>query len=328
MPNKHNEDRRHHIAKKSMKVTNWAEYNAGLRRRGSLTLWVTEETIAAWQAPARLTRGGQSHYSDTAIETNLLIRAAFRMPLRQAQGLMMSVFELLEVGLAVPDFSTVSRRSAKLPSISLGRLPTGPLHVVIDSTRLKVFGAGQWLAEKHGQRSRRCWRKLHLALDANTNQIVACVLTPQDMDDPSQVGPLLDQIPAHIEIDQVTADGAYDGEATYKTILDRQGDIAVVIPPRAGALPSQADGSIVTQRDAHVLMMESLGRLGWQEAAGYGKRSLVETAMGRYKTIIGARLRSRRPDAQRCEAAIGVAVLNRMMALARPNSVRAAAATA
>jgi hypothetical protein len=147
MPNKHNEDRRHHIAKKSMKVTNWAEYNAGLRRRGSLTLWVTEETIAAWQAPARLTRGGQSHYSDTAIETNPLIRATFRMPLRQAQGLMMSVFELLEVGLAVPDFSTVSRRSAKLPSISLGRLPTGPLHVVIDSTGLKVFGAGQWLAE-------------------------------------------------------------------------------------------------------------------------------------------------------------------------------------
>nr|AWD72048.1 hypothetical protein pE3SP1_p013 [Polaromonas sp. E3S] len=87
-------------------------------------------------------------------------------------------------------------------------------------------------------------------------------------------------MPADIEINQVTADGAYDGEATYKTILDRQGDITVVIPPRAGALPSQADGSIVTQRDAHVLMMESLGRLGWQEAAGYGKKSLVETAMG------------------------------------------------
>ncbi len=245
MPNKHNEDRRHHIANKSMKVTNWAEYNDGLRRRGSLTLWITEEAIATWQAPALLTRGGQSHYSDTAIETNVLIRAAFRMPLRQAQGLMMSVFELLEVGLAVPNFSTVSRRSAKLPSISVGRLPTGPLHVVIDSTGLKVFGASQWMAEKHGHRSRRCWRKLHLALDANTNQIVACVLASQDVDDPSQVGPLLDQISADIEIDQVTADGAYNGEPTCKTILDRQCDIAVVIPPRAGALPSQADGRSV-----------------------------------------------------------------------------------
>jgi IS5 family transposase len=136
------------------------------------------------------------------------------MPLRQAQGLMVSVFELSGVSLAVPDYSTVCRRATKLPSISLGGLPKGPLHVLIDSTGLKVYGAGQWLVERHGQRSRRCWRKLHLAVDANTNLIVACVLTEQDVDDPSQVGPLLDQIPPDIEIDQVTADGAYDGEPT------------------------------------------------------------------------------------------------------------------
>jgi IS5 family transposase len=136
------------------------------------------------------------------------------MPLRQAQGLMVSVFELSGVSLAVPDYSTVCRRATKLPSISLGGLPKGPLHVLIDSTGLKVYGAGQWLVEKHGQRSRRCWRKLHLAVDANTNPIVACVLTEQNVDDPSQVGPLLDQIPPDIEIDQVTADGAYDGEPT------------------------------------------------------------------------------------------------------------------
>jgi hypothetical protein len=188
MPNKHNEDRRHHIAKKSMKVSNWADYNAGLRRRGSLTVWITPEAMAAWQASARLTRGGQAHYSDIAIETNLLLDSAFRMPLRQAQGLMASVFELSGVALAAPDYTTVCRRSTKLPSISFGRLPKGPLHVLIDSTDLKVYGAGQWLAEKHGRRSRRCWRKLHLAVDANTNLIVACVLTDQDVDDPSQVG--------------------------------------------------------------------------------------------------------------------------------------------
>jgi hypothetical protein len=141
-------------------------------------------------------------------------------------------------------------------------------------------------------------------------------------------GPLLGQIPADAEIDQVTADSAYDGEPTYQTILARQSDIAVVIPPRQGAVLSQGDGAIVTQRDAHVLMMESLGRLGWQEAAGYGKRSLFETAMGRYKGIIGAQLRSRSWPAQQCEAAIGVVVLNRMMAAARPRSVRTGAATA
>jgi hypothetical protein len=144
--------------------------------------------MAAWQAPKRLSRGGQAHYSDIAIEKNLLLLSAFRIPLRQAQGLVASVFELSGITLEVPDYTTVSRRSAKLPSISLGRLPKGPLHVLIDSTGLKVYGAGQWLEEKHGQRSRRCWRKLHLAVDANTNLIVACVLTEQDMDTPPRSG--------------------------------------------------------------------------------------------------------------------------------------------
>ncbi len=178
MPNKHNEDRRHHITKKSMKVTNWAEYNAGLRRRGSLTLWVTDEAIAAWQAPARLTRGCQSHYSDTAIETNLLIRAAFRMP-------------------------------------------------------------------------------------------------------------LLDQIPADIEVDQVTADGAYDGEATCKPILDRQGDIAVVIPPRAGALPSQADGSIVQQR---LPGLELHGHAGVNGAAHAGHGGAPLRVVGQCRVAHGGAL--------------------------------------
>ena len=250
------------------------------------------------------------------------------MPLRQAQGLMASVFELTGVGLTVPDYTTVYRRATKLPSISRGRLPEGPLHVLVDSTGRQVCGAGQWLVEKHGQRSKRCWRKLYLVVDANTNLIVARVLTEQDVDDPSQVGPLLDKIPPDIEIDQVTADGTYEGEPTYQTILACQSNIAVLIPPRDGSVLSQADGAFVTQRDAHVLMMEALGPLGWQEATGYGKRSLLETAMGRYKGIIGTRLRSRSWAAQKCEAAIGVAVLNRITQAARPRSVHATATAA
>jgi len=120
MPNKHNEDRRHHIIKKSMKVTNWADYNAGLRRRGSLTLWITEEAKAAWQAPTRLTRGGQAHYSDTAIETCLMLRSAFRMPLRQAQGLMGSVFEFSSVELAAPDTPPSARDRQSFPPFQWG----------------------------------------------------------------------------------------------------------------------------------------------------------------------------------------------------------------
>ena len=244
------------------------------------------------------------------------------MPLRQTQGLMGSVFQLLGVALPVPDYSTVSRRAMKLPPISVGRLPEGLLHVLIDSTSLKGYGAGEWLTEKHGSRVRRCWRKLHLAVDANTNMIVASVLTGKEVDDPSQVQALLEQISGSIA--QVTADGAYDGEPTYQAIAEHAIDIAVVIPPRATAVPSANATTMPTQRDRHIALIADRGRLSWQKDTDYGKRALVETAMGRYKTIIGPRLRSRCLEGQRAEAAIGVAVLNRMLAEGRPRSVRSA----
>jgi hypothetical protein len=326
MPHQQNSAGRHHIPKMRRCVTNWAEYEAGLRRRGSLTMWVTDEAIAAWAAAPRATPGGQAAYSDSAIQTCLMLRAAFKLPLRQAEGLMLSVVELLGCELGVPDHGTVSRRAAKLTSIVRDSLSSGPLHVPIDSTGLKGFGAGEWLAEKHGRRSRRTWRKLHLAVDAHSGQIVAAALTDQDVDDASQVGLLLEQIEPPLE--QVTADGAYDGEPTHQTIAAHDEAIAVVIPPRDTAVPSagfEADPSV---RDTHLLMIASLGRMGWQEVTGYGRRALVETAMGRYKGIIGARLRARGEAAQRTEAIVGVAVLNRMLDAGRPNSVRRPAAAA
>ena len=236
MPNKFNAERRRHIPKMKSAVTNWAQYETGLRRRGSLTMWITEEAIDGWEAARRSTPAGQATYSDGAIETCLMLRTVFKLPLRQAEGLMLSVVELLGCEMAVPDHTTVSRRAMTLPSIAEVHVPDGPLHVLIDSTGLKVYGAGEWLVEKHGQKSRRGWRKLHLAVHADSGQIVASILTEQDVDDPSQVGPLLEQITQDIE--QVTADGAYDGEPTYETIARRDPDIAVVIPPRVTGLLS------------------------------------------------------------------------------------------
>ncbi|MDO8773163.1 MAG: IS5 family transposase [Burkholderiaceae bacterium] len=235
--------------------------------------------------------------------------------------MMASIFELLGVELKAPDHSTVSRRAMVMKSVSKRCvLPADPAHILIDSTGLKVFGAGEWLQEKHGRKSCRSWRKLHLAMDANTGLIVASVLTEQDVDDPSQVGPLIDQI-AH-EIGQVTADGAYDGEPTYDTIAKRDSQIKVAIPPRATAQPCAQCETDPTTRDTHLLMIQSLGRLGWQEAVGYGTRALVETTMGRYKAIIGPWLRARDWRGQCAEAAVAVAVLNRMLTAGRPNSVR------
>jgi len=188
---------------------------------------------------------------------------------------------------------------------------------------MQVYGAGQWLEAKHGAKSRRKWRKLHLAVDAASGMIVARTLTDRDADDPSQVGPLLDQIGG--PIGRVTADGAYDGAPTCQTIAAHDADIEMVFPPRSTAVPSGEPGPPTqrdTQRDRHLKMITHHGRLAWQAATGNGQRSLVETTMGRYKSLIGPRLRARGFAAQQTEPAIGVAVLNRMLAAGRPDSVR------
>ncbi len=222
MPHKHNAGRRHHIPKMAFKVQNWAAYEAGLRRRGSLTLWIEDGALERWQTRGS---GGQARYTDAAIQTSLMVRTAFKLALRQTEGLMASVLRLMDLTISAPDHTTVSRRAVALPVIQAALVPSGPLHVLIDSTGLQVFGAGQWLEAKHGAKSRRTWRKLHLAVDAESGMIVAQTLTDQDADDPSQVAPLLDQIDG--EIAQVTADGAYDGAPTYETIAGHGDDIDV-----------------------------------------------------------------------------------------------------
>jgi len=297
-------------------VQNWPAYEAGLRRRGSLTLWIEDAALECWQTTGP---GGQARYMDAAIQTSLMLRTAFKLALRQTEGLMTSVLTLMGLTISAPDHSTVSRRAKTLPVIQATSVPPGPLHVLIDSTGLQVYGAGQWLEAKHGAKSRRKWRKLHLAVDADNGMIVARTLTDQDVDDPSQVRPLLDQIDGGIA--KVTADGVYDGTPTYATIVARCEDIEVVIPPRSTAVISGEPGPLV-QRDRHLEMITEQGRLAWQKATDYGKRSLVETAMGRYKALIGTRLRARGFEAQQTEAAIGVAVLNQMLAAGCPDFVR------
>jgi hypothetical protein len=323
MPFKHNAARRHRIGKMKFKVTNWQEYEAGLRQRGSLTVWITPEALASWQAPKRMTRGGQPRYSDLAIETALTLGLVFGLRLRQTEGLLASVLQLMRLDLAVPDHTTLSRR-ARTWRLSDerqgGRLSgEGPVHVLIDSTGLEVYGAGPWLEEKHGTRSRRSWRKLHLALDADSGEIIAPAMTNQDSGDASQVDPLLDQIA--VPIRQFTADGAYDGKPTYDAVMKHSADATVVIPPRAKAV-ERPDTEPSTQRDRYIAAIKADGRMKWQAVTGYGKRSLVETAIGRYKAIIGRRLRARWFGAQQTEVAIGCTVLNRMLACARPKSVR------
>jgi hypothetical protein len=280
MPFKHHAARRHRIPQVRYRVRNWRVYEAGLKRRGDLTLWLGEAAMAGWQAPRRSTPGGQAWYSDVAIELVLVLRLVFHLALRQAEGFAASVLRLLGRDLRVPDHTTLSRRGRGFAGRRPGVVPHGgPLHLVIDSSGLKLFGRGEWDAERHG-RVRRSWRKLHLAVDADTGEIVASVLTDNGADDAGEVPALLERIEG--EIASVTADRAYDGEPVYQAVAHRQPDPPpeVVIPPRASAVPSTDAGGPPSQRDHHIQFIAQKGRMAWQRATGYGRRSLAETAVG------------------------------------------------
>jgi Transposase DDE domain len=322
MPSPANESRRHKILKTKYKVKNWGEYDRALQKRGSLTLWVTPEAIAAWQAPPTGPRGRSPFYSDLAIETGHLLRLAFGRPWRQTEGLLRSVVTLLGVSLAIPDHTTFSRRSVGL-SLATPLPPTAePIHVVIDSTGLKVYGAGEWQKEKHGERGRRTWRKLHLAVNPDSSEILAAELTSKEVGDLSMVGPLLGQIQSPLL--SVTADGAYDAEPVYRAIAERQPQPppAVIIPPRTTAVLSVTADTEPSLRDRHIQMIQEKGRRGWERAVGYGQRSLVETGMFRYKTLIGPTLRARKFAAQQVEARVACSVMNRLTQLGMPLSQR------
>jgi len=323
LPFKLNADRRRHIPKQKFKVTNWAAYGASLRQRGSLTVWVTEEAIAAWTAEPRTTRGGQRTYSVLAILTPLTLRAVFRLALRQAEGLIGSVIGLLGLDLAVPDHSTLSRRAETLdvprPRSSAG---AEPVHWLVDSTGLKLCGAGEWLHEKHGTKVRRSWRKLHLGMDAGTGKIVASLLTAKGVDDGSQVGPLLDQVEDPLA--SFTGDGAYDQEGVSSSIAARHPEAAIIVPPRTTAVPSEAAKTAPTQRDRHLQHIAEHGRMAWQKTSGYTRRAKAETGISRFKQVMGDGLRSHTDERQATEVGVAVHVLNRMLELGRPNSVRIA----
>ncbi len=323
MPFKLNQHRRRHIPKQKHTLMNWREYDASLRQRGSLTVWFTDEAIEGWRAEPRTTPGGQAWYSSLAILTALTLRTVFRLALRQTEGLIGSVIGLLGLDLAVPDHSTLCRRAEALEvPRPRPRRDGEPLHLLVDSTGLKLCGAGEWLLKKHGTKTRRSWRKLHIGLDADTGQIVAAALTTKDVDDGAAVGPLLDQVPGPVA--SFTADGAYDQEGVSAAVAERHPEAAIIVPPRSSAVPSETAETAPTQRDRHLHGIAEHGRAAWQKASGYTKRARAEAAISRFKQVIGDGLRSRTDGRRTTEVDVAVHALNRMLELGRPISVRVA----
>lgn len=302
---------------RTYKVTNWREYNASLVRRGDITIWFNEDALDSWEHPNDTTKVGRPFvYSDTAIECLLTIRELFKLPYRQTEGFGRSLVRLLNVDVAIPDFTSLAKRAAKLGiSLSVAN-KRGPIDIVVDSTGMKVFGEGEWKMRTHGKSKRRTWRKVHLSVDPETHEIVAEVLTENSKDDASQVAPMLEQIEQPIKT--FYGDGSYDKWKVYG-LLESE-NIQPVVPPQQNAKIKQHSNatSEPLARDEAIRGIRRLGRKGWKQEVGYHCRSLAETAMFRLKQTFGGKLKNRTLDNQKTESRIRCKILNQFTQLGLP----------
>lgn len=293
--------------KKKYRVKNWSEYNKALINRGSIELFISPDAIKAWKARAEGKPGHPKKYSDNAIKTVLMIKAIFRMPLRQTQGFIQSIFNFGNIDLDVPDYSTISRRSGSI-DIEIPKQNKEKIYAILDSTGLKIFGEGEWKTRKHGYSKRRTWKKLHISIDCD-GEIRAVCLTGNDVDDAEMAEELTSEDRDIIE--KFIGDGAYDKKKVY----DLFEGVQLIIPPRENAVVG-----LHRDRDKIIREIRKNNITQWKKNNGYHTRSLVENAIFRFKSIFGDRLFSRKYENQRTETKIKCSVLNIMSKLGMPDS--------
>ena len=301
------------------RTTNWSDYNAALRKRGSLLIWLDKEM--AWHAPHEGRPGRPPVFSDTAIQFCLSIKVLFKLPLRQTSGMVVSLLRLAGLDWPVPDYSTLCRRQKTLKVQIPYRRVDGPLNLLVDSTGIKFLGDGEWQARKHGVQGRRQWRKVHLAIDTATSDIRAVEFTPSREGDSPVLPDLLDQIPEDEDIGTVTADGAYDTRRCHSAIVAR--GATAIIPIRKNGRPWKEDCPGARARNETLRATRHYGRAFWKRWTGYHTRSRAEARMRCLKSF-GERIAARDPDRQTAEIHIRVALINRFNALGTARTVRVA----
>jgi Transposase DDE domain. len=305
------------VARSTYKIRNWAKYNESLVNRGDITFWFSSEILEQWKHDnAEQGQGRPFVFSDLAIETLLTMRELFRLPYRNTEGFGRWVFQIMQLDLAVPDYTSLCKRAAKLGISILLTNKKGKIDIVVDSTGLKVFGEGEWKVKKHGWAKHRTWRKLHLAIDPETQEIVADDLTDNATDDAAEVPELLEKVPN--KVGKFYGDGAYDKWKVYGELSKHK--IAPVIPPRRNAKIKQHGNSKLPPlpRDEAIRGIRKYGRSGWKKRIGYHRRSLAETAMFRMKTCFGAHLKNRLFPNQKTESKIRCKILNHFTNLGLP----------
>ena len=298
------------------RTTNWKAYNAALKARGALTMWLDREM--QWLAAPSGKRGRRQTFSDAAIQFCLSIKCLFGLALRQTLGLVESLLRLAGLDWPVPDYSTVCRRQKTLQAQITYRPSAEPLQLLVDSTGVKFVGEGEWKRKKHGAEYRREWRKVHLGIDAQTLEIRAVEVTSNAIGDAPMLPELLAQIAPDEAIASVTADGAYDTRACRDAIAQR-GAVAVIAPRKNARLWRRSSPGSESRNEA-VRACQRLGTSIWKTWSGYHRRSLVETKMHCLKRL-GERVTARTFERQVVELHVRVAVLNRFSQIGRPQTV-------
>jgi len=301
-------------AKDKYKILNWAEYNKSLKNRGRITLWISEDAINSWAHLGLRERGGKIEYSDLAIKTCLTLKQVFHLKLRQTEGFVSSLFEVMNIGKKAPDYSTLSRRAGSLQIELKATKRKGNIDIIVDSTGLKVYGEGEWKVRRYGWSKHRTWRKLHIGINGETQEIIAEELTENSKSDAEVTGDLLNEV--EYQINSFTGDGAYDKKNVRKELCKRK--IKEIIPPQENAVESI--DSVLKERNKAIKSIDKIGRKKWKKKVKYHKRSLVEVAMFRYKTIIGDKISARKFDNEKTEVRINCSILNVMTNLGMPIS--------
>lgn len=323
MPNKYTQKKGWPVPKQCYKLSNWPEYNEALRRRGNIEIWLNDDAINNWYETERVYDGVGTPklFSDLAITICHEVRQVFRLPLRQCQWFIDSIFQLKGLSLRCPDYSCLSKRLATLGLHALRYKETelsdkSIAAIAIDSTGLKKFGHDEWHQLKHRVSRKRSWRRLHVAVD-NKHIIHAGLLTNRLVSDDSAIDDLIEQVDG--DVDRITADGAYDKNPVYKKLSAKFNEIEIVIPPSSNAVYSNENHA---QRNFNLQAIKTFGRLQWQRAMGYGGRNHSELSIQRYKKILGNKLHARALSRQKNEALIGCGCLNKMTRIGMSQSYR------
>lgn len=303
-------------APQKYRTMNWKAYNAALKARGSLLIWL--DPTMNWHGQASGKRGRSPTFSDQSIQFCLSIKCLFSLPLRQAMSMTQSLLQLAGLDWSVSDYSTVSRRQKTL-QVAIEVVPTTTgLHLLVDSTGIKMLGEGEWKTKKHGADYRRQWRKVHLGIDAATLEIRAMEVTDNSIGDAPMLPYLLGQVSTEEQIASVSGDGAYDTKGCHEAIALRQAD--AIIPIRKNAKPWKLNRLGAAARNEILRATRRLGRTIWKKWSGYHQRSLVETKMRCFK-LLGERIMARDFDRQVAELQVRAAVLNRFTRLGTPVTV-------